>query len=124
MFDVYFWTTPNGYKITILLEELGWKYNVIPVRIGKGEQFSRFPRDRPEQQDPGDGRSRGAGRQADRTVRVRRYHDVPRGEKWRAIHGMSCSAACNSKDVKIAYAMATGLDTTLFENSAVKKTDE
>jgi GSH-dependent disulfide-bond oxidoreductase len=39
MFDVYFWTTPNGYKITILLEELGWKYNVIPVNIGQGEQF-------------------------------------------------------------------------------------
>src|SRR5467141_3714197 len=39
MFDVYFWTTPNGYKITIMLEELGWKYNVIPVNIGKGEQF-------------------------------------------------------------------------------------
>ncbi len=40
MIDVYFWTTPNGYKVTILLEELGWKYNVIPVHIGKGEQFN------------------------------------------------------------------------------------
>src|SRR5262249_20756095 len=39
MIDVYFWMTPNGYKITILLEELGWKYNIIPVNIGKGEQF-------------------------------------------------------------------------------------
>src|SRR5579863_8262250 len=39
MLDVYFWTTPNGYKVTILLEELGWKYTVIPVNIGKGEQF-------------------------------------------------------------------------------------
>src|SRR5580692_11674028 len=39
MIDVYFWTTPNGYKVTILLEELGWKYNVIPVHIGRGEQF-------------------------------------------------------------------------------------
>ena len=39
MIDVYFWITPNGYKVTILLEELGWKYNVIPVNIGKGEQF-------------------------------------------------------------------------------------
>ena len=39
MIDVYFWVTPNGYKVTILLEELGWKYNVIPVNIGKGEQF-------------------------------------------------------------------------------------
>jgi len=39
MFDVYFWATPNGYKVTILLEELGWKYNVVPVNIGKGDQF-------------------------------------------------------------------------------------
>ncbi len=40
MLDLYFWTTPNGYKVTILLEELGLPYNVIPVRIGKGEQFA------------------------------------------------------------------------------------
>ncbi len=40
MIDVYFWTTPNGYKVTILLEELGLTYNVIPVHIGKGEQFT------------------------------------------------------------------------------------
>jgi GST-like protein len=39
MIDLYFWTTPNGYKVTILLEELGGPYNVIPVHIGKGEQF-------------------------------------------------------------------------------------
>ena len=39
MIDVYFWTTPNGYKVTIMLEELGWKYNVVPVNIGKGDQF-------------------------------------------------------------------------------------
>ncbi len=39
MIDVYFWTTPNGYKVTILLEELGWEYKVIPVNIGKGDQF-------------------------------------------------------------------------------------
>ena len=40
MIDLYFWPTPNGYKITILLEELGWAYNVRPVHIGKGEQFA------------------------------------------------------------------------------------
>ena len=39
MIDLYTWTTPNGYKIPILLEELGWAYNVIPVNISKGEQF-------------------------------------------------------------------------------------
>jgi GSH-dependent disulfide-bond oxidoreductase len=40
MLDLYFWTTPNGYKVTILLEELGWPYKVVPVHIGKGEQFA------------------------------------------------------------------------------------
>ena len=50
MLDLYFWTTPNGYKITILLEELGWQYNVIPVNIGKGEQFKPdFPQNKSEQ---------------------------------------------------------------------------
>lgn len=39
MIDLYFWSTPNGYKVSILLEELGLPYNVIPVHIGKGEQF-------------------------------------------------------------------------------------
>lgn len=37
---LYTWTTPNGYKIPILLEELGWEYKLIPINIGKGEQFA------------------------------------------------------------------------------------
>jgi GSH-dependent disulfide-bond oxidoreductase len=37
--DLYFWPTPNGRKITIMLEELGVPYTVIPVNIGKGDQF-------------------------------------------------------------------------------------
>ncbi len=40
MIDVHFWMTPNGYKVTILLEELGWAYRTVPVHIGKGEQFA------------------------------------------------------------------------------------
>ena len=39
MIDLYFWPTPNGWKITIMLEELGLPYTVIPVEIGKGDQF-------------------------------------------------------------------------------------
>ncbi len=39
MFDVHYWTTPNGHKITIFLEEAGLPYNIIPINIGKGEQF-------------------------------------------------------------------------------------
>ncbi len=40
MYDVYFWTTPNGYKVTILLEELGLAHTYKPVNISKGEQFA------------------------------------------------------------------------------------
>lgn len=40
MIDLYFWSTPNGYKVSILLEELRTPYNVIPVHIGKGQQFA------------------------------------------------------------------------------------
>ena len=37
--DLYYWPTPNGWKITIMLEEVGLPYNIIPVNIGKGDQF-------------------------------------------------------------------------------------
>ena len=40
MITLYTWTTPNGRKPSIMLEELGWKYEVKPVNIGKNEQFS------------------------------------------------------------------------------------
>jgi GSH-dependent disulfide-bond oxidoreductase len=39
MIDVYFWPTPNGHKVTVALEELELPYNVIPINIGKGDQF-------------------------------------------------------------------------------------
>jgi GSH-dependent disulfide-bond oxidoreductase len=39
MIDLHYWTTPNGHKITMFLEETGLPYNIIPVNIGKGEQF-------------------------------------------------------------------------------------
>ncbi len=37
--DLYYWPTPNGWKISIALEEMGLPYNVIPVNISKGDQF-------------------------------------------------------------------------------------
>jgi GSH-dependent disulfide-bond oxidoreductase len=37
--DLYYWPTPNGHKITLFLEETGMPYTIIPVNIGKGEQF-------------------------------------------------------------------------------------
>jgi len=40
MIDLYTWGTPNGRKVSIMLEELGLPYQVHPVNIGKDEQFS------------------------------------------------------------------------------------
>jgi GST-like protein len=39
MIDLYYWTTPNGHKITMFLEETGLPYTVHPVNISKGDQF-------------------------------------------------------------------------------------
>lgn len=39
MIDLHYWPTPNGWKITIMLEECGLDYRVIPVNIGEGDQF-------------------------------------------------------------------------------------
>jgi GST-like protein len=39
MIDLYYWTTPNGHKISIFLEESGLPYRLLPINIGKGDQF-------------------------------------------------------------------------------------
>ena len=39
MIDLHYWTTPNGHKITMFLEETGLQYKIFPVNIGKGDQF-------------------------------------------------------------------------------------
>ena len=39
MIDLHYWPTPNGWKISIMLEECGLGYTVKPVNIGRGEQF-------------------------------------------------------------------------------------
>lgn len=40
MIELYYWTTPNGHKITIFLEEAGVDYEIHPVNISTGEQFN------------------------------------------------------------------------------------
>lgn len=40
MIDLYYWPTPNGHKITLFLEETRLTYQIIPVNIGKGDQFN------------------------------------------------------------------------------------
>ena len=50
MIDLYYWTTPNGHKITISLEEAALPHRLFPVNIGKGEQFKpEFLKHSPEQ---------------------------------------------------------------------------
>jgi GSH-dependent disulfide-bond oxidoreductase len=40
MIDVYYWTTPNGHKVTMFLEEASVPYRIVPINIGSGEQFN------------------------------------------------------------------------------------
>jgi GST-like protein len=40
LIDAYYWPTPNGWKISIALEEMELAYRVVPVNIGRGEQFA------------------------------------------------------------------------------------
>ena len=85
MIDLHYWPTPNGWKITIALEELGLPYKVVPVNIGRGEQFKPdflaiSPNNRmPAIVDhaPADGGAAALG------VRVRRDPDVSRREDGR-----------------------------------------
>ena len=39
MIELYYWTTPNGHKITIFLEEVELPYTIVPINIGAGDQF-------------------------------------------------------------------------------------
>ena len=39
MIDLHYWPTPNGWKVSIMLEECGLAYRAIPVDIGGGDQF-------------------------------------------------------------------------------------
>ena len=63
MIDLYYWTTPNGHKITLFLEEAGLPYTIHPVNLGRGDQFKpEFLAISPNNripaivdQDPGDG---------------------------------------------------------------------
>jgi GST-like protein len=40
MIDLHYWPTPNGWQIAIMLEECGLPYRMVPVNIGRGEQFT------------------------------------------------------------------------------------
>ncbi|MEM8813168.1 MAG: glutathione S-transferase N-terminal domain-containing protein [Pseudomonadota bacterium] len=40
MIDAYFWPTPNGWKLSIALEEMELDYRIKPINIGRGDQFA------------------------------------------------------------------------------------
>lgn len=40
MYDLYYWPTPNGHKVTLFMEEAGLPYRIVPVDIANGEQFA------------------------------------------------------------------------------------
>ena len=70
MIQLYTWSTPNGRKASIALEELGLPYAVHPVNIGKDEQFApAFLRISPNNKIPGH-RGRGRARRSARDLRV------------------------------------------------------
>ena len=61
--DFYYWPTPNGWKVSIMLEETGLPYTLKPVNIGAGDQFKPdFLAISPNARMPADCRSRRAGR--------------------------------------------------------------
>ena len=47
MIHLYTWTTPNGRKIPIMLEEIGMPYEVHPININQNEQFAAWQIERP-----------------------------------------------------------------------------
>ena len=54
MIELHYWTTPNGHKVTIFLEESGLPYRIVPVNIGAGDQFKpEFLRISPNNRIPG-----------------------------------------------------------------------
>jgi GST-like protein len=78
MIDLHYWPTPNGWKISIALEEMGLPYRVLPVNIGRGEQFEPAflaisPNNRMPaivDDDPPGGAAQSAGNRLERTAWV------------------------------------------------------
>ncbi len=93
MIDLYFWPTPNGYKVSIMLEEIGFAYNVIPINISKGDQFKpEFLEISPNNKMPAIVDHEGPGGRKVFAVRVGRDPAVSRGEERQADAGRDAGA--------------------------------
>ena len=83
--QLYSLPTPNGVKVSIALEEIGLPYEAHLIDIMQERELDAgIPVAQSQRQDPGDHRSRWAGRQADRPVRIRRDPALPRREDRQA----------------------------------------
>ena len=59
MIDLHYWPTPNGKKVTILLEECGLQYKIVPLQHpARRPVHARIPEDQPQSPHAGDGRPR------------------------------------------------------------------
>ncbi len=77
MIDLYTWSTSNGRKASIMLEEVGLPYTVHPINIGKDEQFApEFIAISPNNKIPAIIDSDGTGRRADHDLRIGRDPDL------------------------------------------------
>ena len=80
--ELFYWPTPNGWKISIMLEECGLPYVVRPVDISKGEQFApEFLAISPNNRIPAIADPQRPGRTADRGVRIRRHPAISRPQE-------------------------------------------
>ena len=101
--DLYYWPTPNGWKVSIMLEECGLPYNVIPVNIAQRRAVQAgIPENLAEQPDARDRRSRRAGRAADLGVRVRRDPAISRPQDRQVLSGGRARARCGRRMAVLA----------------------
>ncbi len=81
MIELYTWSTPNGRKISIMLEECGLAYNVHRINIGAGDQFAPdYVAINANAKIPLDRRPRRSRQEADRDDGVGSDPDLPVGE--------------------------------------------
>lgn len=104
MIDLYFWPTPNGHKITLMLEETGLDYTIRPINIGKGDQFAPdYLKISPNNKmpaivdhEPGDGDQPGGGPRSASSNRARSCCTSPRRRS--ALPARRCASASPSRN--------------------------
>ena len=86
MIQLYTWVTPNGKKVSIMLEELGMPYEVHPVNLGQGDQFKpEYLAINPNNKIPAIIDPDGPGGQAFYFIRIWRHFALPRGKVRQAL---------------------------------------